>query len=53
MRFWLFTVLLSMSACGGNVFRCDEGEHRSGDGCAPDRVHGQSDTGGGEDTGDG
>ena len=51
MRISLIFLILGIAACGGNVFDCEEGTHRSGEGCVPDRVFGEVDTGGGEDTG--
>jgi hypothetical protein len=50
---WVWFSLGGLTACGGNVFDCDEGMHRSGDDCVEDRVLGQPDTGSGEsDTGE-
>jgi hypothetical protein len=37
--------LATLGACGGNMVDCEKGSHRSGDGCAEDRVYGQADTG--------
>ena len=51
MRSWVFILILGIAGCGGNVFGCEEGKHRSGSGCADDRVLGQPDSGDAEDTG--
>ena len=45
---WLLCFFLV--GCGGTSVDCEAGEHRSGDGCAPDRVFDQADSGGGSDT---
>ena len=45
---WLLCFLLA--GCGGTSVDCEAGEHRSGDGCAPDRVFEQTDSGDGSDT---
>ncbi len=51
MRISLIFLFFGIAACGGNVFDCEEGMHRSGEGCVEDRVFGDTDSGGGEDTG--
>ena len=45
---WLLCFFLA--GCGGTSVDCGAGEHRSGDGCAPDRVFEQTDSGDGSDT---
>jgi hypothetical protein len=48
----LIVFLLSgLVGCGEEGPDCGEGMHRSGDGCAEDRVFGRPDTGESDDTG--
>ena len=51
MRCLMFLMLVGNIGCGGNLIDCEKGMHRSGEGCAPDRVFGEHDTGDDDDTG--
>jgi len=45
-----FLLCILMFGCGGTTVDCEDGMHRSGDGCAPDRVFEEPDTGSGSET---
>ena len=45
-----YLVCLLWVGCGGTSVDCEEGMHRSGDGCAPDRVFNETDSGEDPDT---
>ena len=48
---WFLIPIIGIFGCGGNVFDCEAGSHRSGDGCVENRVIGLADTGEPGDTG--